>query len=193
VHNLLHGGVAAQYGDEVPPDVLRRLRAWYEADSDGLVVAPLPALGDRIVLTAWMKLASCETFDERAFSSFRTQNRFNGPEHPPRATMRRGRGGEPNPLGLRVEPRVVRGRGAFVFVFAEPATVSVHIRRGSLDGPVVRTLPNVSLLPGRSVQLRWEAHDDAGRPLPPGSYVAFAEARSGARVIAVSTSLFDVR
>jgi hypothetical protein len=86
----------------------------------------------------------------------------------------------------------VRERGTFTLVYAEPATVSIHIRRGGLDGPVVRTLPNVSLLPGRPVQLRWEAQDDAGRRLPPGTYLAFADARSEAGA-AVSTAAFTVR
>ena len=88
VHNLLHGGVAVQYGAEVPDETVERLRAWYAADPDGVVLAPLPALDDRIALTAWTQLATCAAFVERQFTSFRGRHRFNGPERPPRESLR---------------------------------------------------------------------------------------------------------
>jgi uncharacterized protein DUF3105 len=87
VHNLEHGGVAVQYGDKVPEAVVQQIRDWYALDPNGIVVAPLPALGSRIALTAWNenggssdievyersvgRIATCPTFDEIAFSAFR--------------------------------------------------------------------------------------------------------------------------
>lgn len=192
VHNLLHGGVAAQYGEDVPPDVVRQLVRWYENDPDGIVLAPLPQLGDRIALTAWRRLSRCGSFRERAFVGFRSAYRFNGPERPARETLRRGRGGEPNPLALRVSPSPVRGAATVSFAYAKPATVELEIRRERAAGPVVRRLANVSLLPGRSVSLAWDGSDDEGRPLVPGTYVAVATVLDGERPVTASTA-FDVR
>jgi hypothetical protein len=190
VHNLLHGGVAVQYGEGVSEEARERLRAWYEADPDGLLLAPLPELDGRIALTAWTQLATCETFAESEFDAFRSRHRFNGPERPPRETLRRGRGGLPNPLGLRVSPSPVRERATISFVFAEAATVQVEVRREDTGGAVVRRLANVSLLPGRAVRLVWDVRDDSGRPLPPGTYVAVA--RLVGRPVTALT-VFDVR
>lgn len=106
VHNLEHGGVAVQYGSQVPKATVDQIVAWYSEDPTGIVVAPLPALGKRIALTAWTaeydgdpaadpssrithsegRLAMCPTFDEDAFSTFRDDYRYNGverfaPEH----------------------------------------------------------------------------------------------------------------
>ena len=191
VHNLLHGGIAVQYGTDVPEETVERLRAWYEADPDGVVLAPLPALDDRIALTAWTQLATCEAFAERQFTSFRGQHRFNGPERPPRESLRPGRGGVPNPLGLRVSPSPVRERATISFVYREAATVEVEIRRASAEGAIVRRLASVSLLPARTVSLAWDVRDDEGRPLPSGTYVAVARLDAARPVTA--TTVFDVR
>jgi hypothetical protein len=191
VHNLLHGGVAVQYGSRVAEETLARVREWYETDPDGIVLAPLPELEDDVVLTAWRTRATCGAFQERAFTSFRSLYRFNGPERPSRESMRRGRGGEPNPLGLRVTPSPVRERATLSFVFAESATVSIEVRLRDADGPVVRRLPNVSLLPARSVRLEWDVRDDDGRRLPAGTYVALARIASASRS-ATAATVFDV-
>jgi len=192
VHNLLHGGVAVQYGREVPAETVAAVRAWYERDPDGIVVAPLPALGGRLALTAWTRLATCERFDERELTAFRTLHRFGGPERPSRESMRRGRGGAPNPLGLRVTPSPVRDRATLSFVFPEAATIELEIRRERPAGPLVLRLANVSLLPGRPVSLDWDVRDDDGRPLAAGTYAAVAIVRGGDRRVTAST-LFDVR
>jgi hypothetical protein len=192
VHNLLHGGVAVQYGAEVPDETVERLRAWYAADPDGVVLAPLPALDDRIALTAWTQLATCAAFVERQFTSFRGRHRFNGPERPPRESLRPGRGGAPNPLGLRVSPSPVRDRATISFVHREAATVEVEIRRGRVEGRLVRRLANISLLPGRTVSLEWDVRDVEGRVLAPGVYVAVARLLGAARPVTAST-MFDVR
>jgi hypothetical protein len=99
VHNLEHGGMAVQYGAQVPQETVDQIVAWYSDDPNGIVVAPLPSLGKRIALTAWTadyegdpttasaritesegRLAMCSTFDEDAFSQFRDDYRFEGVE-----------------------------------------------------------------------------------------------------------------
>jgi hypothetical protein len=99
VHNLEHGGVAVQYGSQVPKATVDQIVAWYSEDPNGIVVAPLPSLGRRIALTVWTaeydgnpedpssrithsegRLAMCPTFDEDAFSEFRDDYRYNGVE-----------------------------------------------------------------------------------------------------------------
>ncbi len=91
VHNLEHGGVIVQYGPEVPEATVTEILAWYREDPNGLLVAPLspdlieaePELENRIALTAWTHLQTCERFDEEAFSSFLDLHRGDGPEPVP--------------------------------------------------------------------------------------------------------------
>jgi hypothetical protein len=93
VHNLEHGGVVVQYGDKVPPATVEQITDWYRDDPNGLVVAPLPELGRRIVLTAWMQenrssanargtgvSGTITKFDEDGFNSFVSTYGFKGPE-----------------------------------------------------------------------------------------------------------------
>jgi hypothetical protein len=80
IHNLEHGGIVVQYGDQVPPAQLEPLLQWYREDPDGIIVAPLPGLGDRIAATAWEHLLSCAQADPEALSQFRDKYRFKGPE-----------------------------------------------------------------------------------------------------------------
>lgn len=104
VHNLEHGGVAIQYGTDVPAEIVRRITEWYRTDPRGLLLAPLAdtkraaKLRDKIALTAWTAeredpdnpeskivkqeghLAVCSTFDEAAFSDFLDDYRAKGPE-----------------------------------------------------------------------------------------------------------------
>ena len=81
VHNLEHGGVVVQYGDQVPSETVRQIADWYADDPLGLVVAPLPALKAKIALTAWTHLMTCSTFNEDSFSNFRDDFRGKGPEN----------------------------------------------------------------------------------------------------------------
>jgi hypothetical protein len=91
VHNLEHGGVVVQYGDQVPEATVDEITSWYQAsDRNGIVVAPLPALGDKIALTAWTKLATCTKFDEKAFDAFVDLHRGKGPERIPLEAMTPG-------------------------------------------------------------------------------------------------------
>ena len=109
VHNLEHGGVAVQFGREVGPSTVARLWEFYRSDSNGLVVARLAALGDKIALAAWNArepsksrsgkpdlgegvLAVCPRFDAKAFGTFVDKHRYKGPERPPRETLEPGLG-----------------------------------------------------------------------------------------------------
>jgi len=83
VHNLEHGGIVIQYGDEVPQETIDRIRTWYLEDPTALLVAPLPSLGDKVTMTAWTHLATCPTFDESAADAFRDAHILKGPERFP--------------------------------------------------------------------------------------------------------------
>jgi hypothetical protein len=95
VHNLEHGGIVIQYGNRVPGDVAGQLSEFYREDPNGLVVAPRPALRNRISLAAWTfdqgrlveegyqgegRLALCPNFDDGAFRTFVDEYRGRGPE-----------------------------------------------------------------------------------------------------------------
>jgi hypothetical protein len=88
VHNLEHGGVFIQYGEDVAESIVERLRAFYDDHQTGTIMAPLPGLGDQIALGAWVSegeegkgyLAKCRSFDEDAFSAFLSAFQFKGPE-----------------------------------------------------------------------------------------------------------------
>jgi hypothetical protein len=95
VHNLEHGGIYILYGDDVPQATVAQLQEFYTEDDTGLLLAPLPKLGETIALGAWVTpdptpgsvgeggqghLAKCTKFDETAFSTFRDEFRFRGPE-----------------------------------------------------------------------------------------------------------------
>jgi hypothetical protein len=99
VHNLEHGGIAVQYGSEVPKATVDQVIAWYADDPNAIVVAPRPDLGKRIALTAWSAdydgdptnadaritkseghVATCTSFDEDAFTEFRDDYRYQGVE-----------------------------------------------------------------------------------------------------------------
>ncbi|HYZ19403.1 MAG TPA: DUF3105 domain-containing protein [Gaiellaceae bacterium] len=80
VHNLEHGGVVIQYGKDVPASTVEQLRGFYQDSPNGIVLAPLPRLNDKIALTAWTHLSTCTEFDEGAFKTFRDAYRAKGPE-----------------------------------------------------------------------------------------------------------------
>ena len=80
VHNLEHGGVIVQYGDKVPQATVDKLVGFYDSSPNGMLLAPLPALGNKIALTAWQRLARCTRFDEKAYAAFRDNFRGKGPE-----------------------------------------------------------------------------------------------------------------
>jgi len=92
VHNLEHGAIAVQYGNKVPQAVVTQLTNWYNGDTWGLVVAPLPVLGDKIALTAWTHVLTCPGFSEQAFDQFKNAYRDKGPESPvlPKSRLNQG-------------------------------------------------------------------------------------------------------
>jgi hypothetical protein len=95
VHNLEHGGIVIRYGPDVPASEVEKIREFYLDDPNGLMVAPMPGLGDTIALTAWTydqgrkndrtyegegRLAKVKRFDEDAFNAFVDNFRGHGPE-----------------------------------------------------------------------------------------------------------------
>ncbi|MGL6280338.1 MAG: DUF3105 domain-containing protein [Gaiella sp.] len=89
VHNLEHGAVFLQYGPELADEDVARLRAIYESDPNGVVLAPYPGLGGRVALGAWNddggehgtgRLAICPGVEEDAVTAFVAAYRFRGPE-----------------------------------------------------------------------------------------------------------------
>lgn len=98
VHNLEHGGIVIRYGPGVPAREVEKLREFYIDDPNGMIVAPMPGLGDDIALTAWTydrgrqndrsyegegRVGKLNRFDEDAFSAFKDEFRGHGPENPP--------------------------------------------------------------------------------------------------------------
>lgn len=104
VHNLEHGAVFVLYGPKVPAATVQQLRDFYSEDTTGMLLAPYTKLGAKIALGAWTVpddfepggkngtayLATCSTFDEDAFSSFRDELRFRGPERFPADSLTPG-------------------------------------------------------------------------------------------------------
>jgi Protein of unknown function (DUF3105) len=80
VHNLEHGGIVMQYGKDVPASTVDELRDFYRSSPNGMILAPLPRLGDKVALTAWTHLSTCTEFNEGAFKTFRDAYRAKGPE-----------------------------------------------------------------------------------------------------------------
>jgi hypothetical protein len=107
VHNLEHGGVVIQYGNGVPKATVAKLRAWYLEHTNGLLVAPLPKLDDKIALGAWNAppykqgrepqqqdaghgyLALCSDFDESAFTNFVRAHEYKAGERFPKTLLAR--------------------------------------------------------------------------------------------------------
>lgn len=86
VHALEHGSVVFYY-DRPRPEVMDQLRDWaalYSGTWDGIVVAPLPGLGEMVVATAWQKRLNLSPFDAAAAAAFADAYRGRGPENPAR-------------------------------------------------------------------------------------------------------------
>ena len=91
VHNLEHGGIIVQYGDQVPAGTADAIRAWYAAsDRSGIIVAPYADLKDKVAFTAWTQLATCPGFSDKAADAFVALHRYKGPEHYPINLMQPG-------------------------------------------------------------------------------------------------------
>ena len=100
VHNLEHGAIAVQYGPAVSAATVQQLKSFVESHSRGTVLAPYPALRNKISLGAWVTksasepdkgtayLAKCTTVDDKAFVAFFDAYQFKGPERfPPDALL----------------------------------------------------------------------------------------------------------
>lgn len=86
VHSLEHGHVVVYY-DDPGAEGVRLLRDWtsaYGGPWDGVLAVPAPGLGKRIVLTAWLKRLSLDTFEPAAAAAFIDAYRGRGPENPVR-------------------------------------------------------------------------------------------------------------
>ncbi len=99
VHNLEHGGIFIQYGEDVPQATIDQLQTFYDGRRNGTLLAPLPSLGSKIALGAWTTksasdaddgtayLAKCADFNEAAYAAFFAANQFKGPERFPSESM----------------------------------------------------------------------------------------------------------
>ncbi|MEX2212156.1 MAG: DUF3105 domain-containing protein [Gaiellaceae bacterium] len=102
VHNLEHGAMVVQYGRDVTEATVAEIVEWYRDDPNGIIVAPLPSLGDQIALAAWTSpdvspgqepapgqgvLAECPGFDPETFDAFKDEYAFRGPERFPRERL----------------------------------------------------------------------------------------------------------
>jgi hypothetical protein len=105
VHNLEHGSIVVQYGSGISDATIAEIRDWYLGDPDGIVVAPLPALKDKVALEAWIApdaapgqtpgpgegiLATCPGFDKSVADEFTDSYGFRGPERAPRSSLTPG-------------------------------------------------------------------------------------------------------
>jgi Protein of unknown function (DUF3105) len=103
VHNLEHGGIAVQYGRNVPASTVAEIKAWYLRDTNAMLVAPFAALGNKIALTAWNAppyqgstpdpgrgyVATCTDFDAVEFTEFVKAHRYKSGERFPKSLLRR--------------------------------------------------------------------------------------------------------
>jgi Protein of unknown function (DUF3105) len=105
VHNLEHGSIVVQYGEDVSDSTVSQIRDWYLGNPDGIIVAPLQGLKDKLALTAWTSpdaapgqearpgegiAATCPGFDQKAFDAFTDEYGFRGPERVERSVLKPG-------------------------------------------------------------------------------------------------------
>lgn len=95
VHNLEHGAVVVWYGPRVPEAQVNELRDFYNESPNAMLVTPLPELGRRIAMTAWVapptgdettdggKRLMMDSVDLDAMRLFRDEFRGKGPEPVP--------------------------------------------------------------------------------------------------------------
>jgi hypothetical protein len=109
VHNLEHGGVAIWYGPDISTADRDALDRFYEEDENGIIISPIrdpypgvtypkhEKLGSKIALTTWtvsadtgrgtVYIATCPSFNQKAFAAFRDSFRGKGPERFPISQM----------------------------------------------------------------------------------------------------------
>lgn len=82
VHSLEHGMIVIYYDAPAAP-VRQTIESWaalYGAMWSGVVVTPMPGLGEEIVLTAWQKTLRLKPFDAAPAAAFVDLYRGRGPE-----------------------------------------------------------------------------------------------------------------
>jgi len=86
VHALEHGNIVIYY--DAPGDAtMRTLKEWaglFNGMWSGVVVTPMPGLGQAVVLTAWRRMMRQDTFDAAPAAAFIDAYRGRGPENPVR-------------------------------------------------------------------------------------------------------------
>lgn len=71
VHNLEDGGVLVQYNcPDGCPDLIEQLSSVVARYDELVILAPYPDMENRIALTAWSRIDTFETFDERRIVRF---------------------------------------------------------------------------------------------------------------------------
>ena len=86
VHALEHGHIVTYY-DHPSADVLQRLESWanrYQDPWAGVIVTPMPGIGEEIILTGWTTELRLQKFDAASAAAFIDRFRGRGPEHPVR-------------------------------------------------------------------------------------------------------------
>ena len=86
VHAVEHGHIVIYY-ERPGLDALAKLKQWvalYSGHWDGIVVTPMPGVGEKVVLTAWTKHLILKRFDAAAAAAFIDKFRGRGPEKPVR-------------------------------------------------------------------------------------------------------------
>jgi hypothetical protein len=69
VHNLEDGGVLVQYSCECP-DLVAKLRGMVEKYDKHVILAPYPGMPSTIALTAWTRIETLPTFDDKRIRRF---------------------------------------------------------------------------------------------------------------------------
>lgn len=70
VHNLEDGGVMVQYNCVKPCDELVKQLEELTTKYDRLIVAPYPLMTSKIALTAWQRIETLDSFDEKRINDF---------------------------------------------------------------------------------------------------------------------------
>jgi hypothetical protein len=83
VHNLEHGGLVVQYGDDVPAEQVDAIKRDVLANRDLTVVAPYPVLGSKIAYTMWTRQIMCQRFEQGVIDELqKARNQPPAPEVP---------------------------------------------------------------------------------------------------------------
>lgn len=80
VHNLEHGGIMIQYGQEISKEVRQKLEEITKQYKSKVLMAPRAGLDRAIALTAWTYLDKFDSFDECRINGFIKAHINQGPE-----------------------------------------------------------------------------------------------------------------